>query len=253
MTTQKELLVQPERREQTPNPVKLSQKLIDTIKVLQMDVTLPRDDMARALWCTKRAVDHRIQALYLLFGTPAKKGEGPFKHRERLLDSIENIGYVLNERPVLNQKQIEILRWAGFGKNNQEIVRHLRPTYRTITYNTVHNCLQRAYRSLGVNDRTQAVIKAINLGFFTLEEFTENDELGRINLLFPKEREILADITRLENTPGVKSVARRLIKSYRTANKQFGSILKKLQVHSRTQAALFYLAAKEKGLIPTAT
>ena len=60
---------------------------------------------------------------------------------------------------VLTPREIEILRWVAAGKTNREIAREL-----VISLTTVKTHVQRIIAKLEVSDRTQAAVRAIEMG-----------------------------------------------------------------------------------------
>lgn len=65
----------------------------------------------------------------------------------------------------LTNRQLEVLRLAANGNENAKIARML-----GISTATVTEILSRAYTALGVHSRTQAVVAALHLRLFTLED-----------------------------------------------------------------------------------
>jgi DNA-binding NarL/FixJ family response regulator len=63
-------------------------------------------------------------------------------------------------RPILSQREREILEAVGRGQNNQQIAHRL-----FISENTVKAHLSRIFRKLEVADRTQAVVAGLEQGF----------------------------------------------------------------------------------------
>jgi DNA-binding NarL/FixJ family response regulator len=65
----------------------------------------------------------------------------------------------------LNKREIEILRMVAEGETNQQIGRKLR-----LSAGTVRNYNGRIFRKLGVAGRTQAAVRAIELGIVSRPE-----------------------------------------------------------------------------------
>lgn len=69
-------------------------------------------------------------------------------------------GQLLREStPLLTPRELEVLKPLALGRTNPEIAREL-----TITVGTVKNHVEHVISKLGVSDRTQAVVKALELG-----------------------------------------------------------------------------------------
>ncbi len=214
-------------------PVGLSPKLIEIIPFLGRELT-PRE-IGEILDYPKSTVKGRLHCLYLKFGITRPD------QKSKLLDTIRQRGYFQEEKP---SRRIEILRLLGHGLTDKKIAENLR-----ISPETVKNHLATIFQSFEAQDRTQAVLKAIDLGILTLEELIAGYDLDRYFLLSFREEDVLADIANPENTPGNKGIARRLGISFKTVKNHIANILGKLNLSNRTQAAVFYLVAKEKGLV----
>ena len=66
----------------------------------------------------------------------------------------------------LTARELEVLRSLASGKTNREVGRELR-----ISPSTVKTYVQRIMAKLGVSDRTQAAVRALELGLLPKEEF----------------------------------------------------------------------------------
>ncbi|KFD94439.1 bacterial regulatory s, luxR family protein [Vibrio cholerae] len=94
-----------------------------------------------------------IDTLYLL--TP---------HLYLASDSIAQQSQQLHLPPPLNpltDREYELLPWLKLGKSNWEISRLLNISERTVKYH-----LQNIYRKLETHNRTHAIAKAIELGWY---------------------------------------------------------------------------------------
>lgn len=67
-------------------------------------------------------------------------------------------------RPELTPREIEVLKFVAKGKSNKEIAQHL-----DITEDTVKGHLKSVFTKLGVSDRTQAAMSALQRGIMHLE------------------------------------------------------------------------------------
>jgi DNA-binding NarL/FixJ family response regulator len=66
----------------------------------------------------------------------------------------------------LTAREVEILRLVAQGQTNRQIAQNL-----SIARNTARNHVQHIIAKLGVSDRTQAAVRAIELGFVHPETF----------------------------------------------------------------------------------
>lgn len=66
-------------------------------------------------------------------------------------------------RERLSERELEVLQGVALGQNNREIAENL-----IVGEETVRTHLKSAFRKLGVNDRTQAVVVAVKQGFIKL-------------------------------------------------------------------------------------
>lgn len=67
-------------------------------------------------------------------------------------------------RPEITPREIEVLKFVAKGKSNKEIAQHL-----DITEDTVKGHLKSVFAKLGVSDRTQAAMSALQRGIMHLE------------------------------------------------------------------------------------
>ncbi|EHQ90017.1 response regulator [Desulfosporosinus youngiae] len=81
----------------------------------------------------------------------------------KLLDQLSQSS-PLKDTCGLSDREMEILHYVVKGSSNREIGTSL-----FISEKTVKNHLSSIYRKLGVEDRTQAALKAVKLNFFKLE------------------------------------------------------------------------------------
>ncbi len=65
----------------------------------------------------------------------------------------------------LTEREVEVLRHMGRGQTNKQISRSL-----LISVSTVKNHVRQVIAKLGVSDRTQAAVKAVELGLLPSEE-----------------------------------------------------------------------------------
>lgn len=228
------------QRNETPKPVELSQKLIKVLQFLDTEL-ICQEIGERVNWSTK-TVWTRISFLYSEFGIKRISGENYQKRRLRLLETADQRGYRLKEKPLLTPKQIETLKLMGLGRTNGQIAENLGISYQNVEYRKI-----RIFKSLGAQDNTQAVLRAISLGILNLDRLTSNYDLSRYSLLSSREKEILSDLANLENIPGNKVIGWRLGISEQKVKNNVSHILKKLRLENRTQAAVFYLAANSPG------
>ncbi len=69
----------------------------------------------------------------------------------------------------LSKREIQVLQYVAYGKNNKEIAFRL-----GISRQTVKNHVCSIFRKLGVDNRTRAVLYALRCGYFELEELVES-------------------------------------------------------------------------------
>jgi DNA-binding NarL/FixJ family response regulator len=74
-------------------------------------------------------------------------------------------GAALGEPERLSERELEVLRLAATGRTNRAIGLDL-----GISERTVHSHLMNIFAKLGVNTRTEAALKAIRLGWITLDD-----------------------------------------------------------------------------------
>ena len=69
---------------------------------------------------------------------------------------------------LLTPREVEVLRLLARGQNNREIAQTL-----SVAVSTVKNHIQHILTKLGVSDRTQAAVRAVELGLFPTEQEQE--------------------------------------------------------------------------------
>lgn len=69
---------------------------------------------------------------------------------------------------MLNKRELEILKLASAGMSNKDIARKL-----DITEHTVGSHLVNIFRKLGVESRTQAALRAMQLGWVDIDTIGE--------------------------------------------------------------------------------
>jgi DNA-binding NarL/FixJ family response regulator len=77
-------------------------------------------------------------------------------------------GAALNEPERLSERELEVLRLAATGRTNRAIGLDL-----GISERTVHSHLMNIFTKLGVNTRTEAALKAVRLGWITLDNLAD--------------------------------------------------------------------------------
>jgi DNA-binding NarL/FixJ family response regulator len=78
---------------------------------------------------------------------------------ERLLERLLECGWRSDTRGRLTKREVQVLRLLATGHTGRQIAAHLK-----IAPTTVRNHLNRTYPKLGVSTRTQAAVRAFDLG-----------------------------------------------------------------------------------------
>lgn len=91
----------------------------------------------------------------------SRLSENSVRHTERV--SSENPQATAPEETptLLSDREVDVLRLIAVGRTNREIARDL-----LVSLSTVKTCVQRIIRKLGVSDRTQAAVRASELGLY---------------------------------------------------------------------------------------
>jgi NarL family two-component system response regulator LiaR len=120
-------------------------------------------DAIRRVLAGENALDQEL-AMRLI----ARVSEEPGRGRERSLGQIGDAGPRGPERVpealagVLSARETETLRLIASGRTNRQIAKEL-----MVSLSTVKTHVQRIIRKLGVSDRTQASVKAIEMGLLS--------------------------------------------------------------------------------------
>ncbi|MBI5210885.1 MAG: response regulator transcription factor [Elusimicrobia bacterium] len=85
----------------------------------------------------------------------------------KLIDGLRQMGNVNAEASLvaLTKTEIKVLAWLGRGKSNKEIAAQLECSVKT-----VKNHLNSIFQKLGVSNRTEAVVKGIDMGLISPED-----------------------------------------------------------------------------------
>jgi DNA-binding NarL/FixJ family response regulator len=85
---------------------------------------------------------------------------------QRAVEKLSRPGATLEAAPErLSERELDVLRLAAQGKTNRVIGRQL-----GISERTVHSHLMNIFSKLNVNTRTEAALKAVRLGWLSLED-----------------------------------------------------------------------------------
>lgn len=134
---------------------------------------VPPDELIRAIHAVASGEAYLHPAVTRKVLSKLNKNAGPAPsqptyqstdyHRPRppVFPQSESAGREFTER--LSERELEVLRSVALGRNNREIAETL-----VVGEETVRTHLKSAFRKLGVNDRTQAVVVALRQGLLTL-------------------------------------------------------------------------------------
>lgn len=105
-------------------------------------------------------LDHGL-AMSLLERLPEEPGESVRQEPAFVPESKQDVGAERIEN-ILSEREIEALRLIAAGNTNRQIAQEL-----NISLSSVKTYVQRIIKKLGVSDRTQATVKAIELGLLS--------------------------------------------------------------------------------------
>ncbi|MEK9175926.1 MAG: LuxR C-terminal-related transcriptional regulator, partial [Patescibacteria group bacterium] len=146
------------------------------------------------------------------------------------------------ERPLLSQKEQEVLSLVGSGLTNGEVAGVLH-----ITLQTVKNRMFAIIQKLNISDRMQGVVKGIETGLIDLSSLVLPDfDPAILDTLSPKERELVTLLARSYGGSTNKELAYELGVIEQTIKNHISSILRKTGARDRTQIAVFFLEAKRR-------
>lgn len=184
-----------------------------------------------------------------------------FIEGEPILSQTETYELTGEEKPLLTDLQIKILKSVAGGKTNLEIARDLGKTEQTVK-NYFWNRKEYGYSSDGIfarlnaHSRREAVVKAISWGLLNSEELVSEKELERIDSLSEREMEILSHLAD-HSLPSFKTTDREIADklgdvSPRTVRDELTSIYKKLEIKELerggkgSRAAVIFLAYQRR-------
>ncbi|MEK9207404.1 MAG: LuxR C-terminal-related transcriptional regulator, partial [Patescibacteria group bacterium] len=146
------------------------------------------------------------------------------------------------ERPLISQKEQEVLSLVGSGLTNGEVAGVLH-----ITLQTVKNRMFAIIQKLNISDRMQGVVKGIETGLIDLSSLVLPDfDPAILDTLSPKERELVTLLARSYGGSTNKELAYELGVIEQTIKNHISSILRKTGARDRTQIAVFFLEAKRR-------
>lgn len=233
------------KKQKDYDPIPLSRELIEIVEILKTDTGLPYDEIGNRLVTSSCAIRHRMAVLYRRFGIAKRQGENYYQRRERLIATIEKRGYCLEQKPeksLLTPRKIEVLTLVREKNQNKLIAQVLK-----ISPSTVKNHMTDIMASLGARSRTGAIIEAKRRGLLSFETRGKiKFLLSRYNSLSLREKEVLAELATGATN---KEIAQRLRIKGQTVRNHNDYIYKKLEIHNRTQAMLFYQQLVNRGVV----
>jgi two-component system response regulator DegU len=143
----------------------------------------------------------------------------------KLLQGLRQMSQTGGQRgsPVaLTKTEIKVLALLGRGNSNKEIAAQLQCSVKT-----VKNHLNSVFQKLGVSNRTEAVVKGIDLGLISAE--------ASLVALTKTEIKVLALLGRGNSN---KEIAATLECSVKTVKNHLNSVFQKLGVGNRTEAVV---------------
>jgi len=107
--------------------------------------------------------DLAMRLIARLSAEPARGREHTSDPPSRRVGAAERVPEALAS--ILSSREIEALRLVASGKTNRQIAKEL-----MVSLSTIKTHVQRIIKKLGVSDRTQASVKAVELGLLPSEE-----------------------------------------------------------------------------------
>lgn len=118
-------------------------------------------DAVRRILSGENALNQEL-AVKLIARISAEPGRG----RERTSEPTgERLGVPEPLAGILSDRETEALRLIASGKTNRQIAKEL-----MVSLSTVKTYVQRIIKKLGVSDRTQASVKALEMGLLSVDE-----------------------------------------------------------------------------------
>lgn len=166
---------------------------------------------------------------------------------ERLKEEVSKEREVAQaEAPLLNERQREILRLSGMGMSEKEISNRL--GYSALT---IRNNVTPILKILGVQNQTQAVLVALDKGELTLDEMIPEEFDFKVFLKLTGNQRALLDVLTQKDQTGAylaqtSDIADFLNIARSSVKNRLSAIYSELGLYSRTQAAVLWLAFKER-------
>lgn len=152
----------------------------------------------------------------------------------------EPMGVGRNTELVLDPRDLQVLNLLEY--DNKEIEDRL-----GLPEHKVKNSIADIYRMLGVDDKTQAVIRGVDRGLIALEtKFPPDFDLSALQKLNPGERRVAERVAALGDSKST-AIAKDLSLTPHTVKNHFTSIFSKLEIPNKTHLALLYLEAKRRA------
>ncbi|MDP3726843.1 MAG: LuxR C-terminal-related transcriptional regulator [bacterium] len=143
-----------------------------------------------------------------------------------------DMGFKLAQ-PTIRER--EVLTCFGLGMSNKQVAERL-----GITPATVRNHAHNAFSSLGVSDRTQAVIVGLKKGFISAETLTEEFDFSLFRCLTGAEKRVLDFAIQGEQGVTNKEIGNNLGRSESTIRQTLARIYSQFDIHDKTRVAVLY-------------
>lgn len=139
----------------------------------------------------------------------------------------------------LSDRQRNILKLLAMGSDYQEVARK-----HSHALNTAKKAIGRIYAKLDVNNKHEAIFKAVALGELSAEELAgEKDGLSKFDGLYPSQRKLLDEM--LVSDGSVGDLAGRFGVSQETVKGRLAIIFERVGVYSKTRLAVLYFVYRQ--------
>jgi DNA-binding NarL/FixJ family response regulator len=108
-----------------------------------------------------------IDAIRLIYAGEAVFDLGATRHALAGVLSSHHMGQGATKSELLHNRELQLLRLVGRGLRNKQVADQL-----GISERTVQTHLLNIFRRLGVNSRTEAVVRAVRDGMITFDELS---------------------------------------------------------------------------------
>lgn len=144
----------------------------------------------------------------------------------------------------LTPREAQVFAMYAYGMNNKGIAEMFNISPATIKVHSAHGLSK-----LDTSSRAYVVIELFKAQRFNIDDYVNDDDLGRINLLSPRELNVFASMyTNKDKYKNTRAVGEELVIELETVRFHKTRMYKKLGISTKTRAIVLGYAAELRGM-----